>query len=704
MDDIGAAWKVIWDWFGLPQIAAVIALISAYLARRALKPKPAESAPTATASVNAPVTVTAPVHVEAPVHVPVSITLTSPAAAAAVAPPPDEQVFHVPYARNDFFRDRDAQLAGLEPLSNGAGRPLAVLAGIGGVGKSAVALEFAYRQRPHRRVVWWVEAETTETRNLSYARFAAALKLPENGSPYPDVIRGAVLNWLENHDDWLLVLDNVETPQSLTDWLPVHRRGLAVITSRETAWPGGARLFPVTEWAPETAAAFLAERSGIKNDPATARSLAERLGCLPLACEQAGAGIRENRWSFATYLSRFDAECAGLAAKHAPVEHPSLFVTVQMAMQAVAADPLAATVAQALAQLAPDDIPRSLLAAWPDVEDEAMDGALQALFRRALIRGENDLLSMHRLTQEMIRAQDPDPAASAGRAVGLLADTLDKGNMQIDLTLWPMAAALLPHGAALFGRLPVPPPRPDAAGFVCGQLGAFMQFARSDIRGAQIWAQRAVDISEAVLSADHPNLAACYSNLAVVLRALKEYPAAADLYRKALVINERVSGRDSVAAARIHNNLGGLLLEQLDLDGAQVELEAALGIFEKNPDADRSFHARVCHNLGSVFWRKQELPAAKQKFKQALEIKNAHYHGDHPEIAMSLHGLGVVSFKMNEWDAARDLAACAVAMLEILAARNPLSPDHPDLTLYRADLKKIEAAMAARAAAATPEK
>lgn len=564
-------------------------------------------------------------------------------------PPKKSVVFHVPFADNPYFAGRKDELAWLhKALAAPERRVAALLAGIGGVGKTSTAAQYAHIHHNDYRVIWWVEAETAAGRDLAFAGLAAKLRLPGCQSPKLEEVRAAVHKWLAEHDDWLLIFDNAETPADLKGWLPTNPAGHALITSRNPAWGVHALPCAVKEWDAPTAAAFLLKRSGCKDD-AAALALAEKLGGLPLACEQAGAYIEANGVSLRRYIALFDASLADMLDEGADADiHPSLTATVRLALRSLADEsPLALAILRALACFAPEDIPRFVLDKWRDAEAPAVNKAVALLLKRALLRGAEDNLSIHRLVQALIRAADPDQTASQATAVVLLRGNLT-GNPQTDAHLWPTYAALLPHGVALFAALPDQPPQPAAASYVCNQFGMFVQHARGDYDFAKDWLARALRIAEAHLPADDPKLASRINNLGEVLTDLGDLDGAADCHRRALTIDEAHYGPDHPTVATDVNNLGAVLQRQGDLDGA-----------------------KACH-------------------ERALTIDEAHYGPDHPTVASDVNNLGCLSYQQG------DFATATAYHRRALAIRQKhLPPEHPNLQRSRRHLAEAEAALAA---------
>jgi len=137
--------------------------------------------------------------------------------------------------RNPAFVGRDATLVDLrERLRSGGNAVVQALHGMGGVGKTQVALEYAYRYAGAYDVVWWISAEETGLIGEQYAALAVELDLTPPQADTASAV-GALRTYLRGHSRWLLLLDNAESPRELRDWLPAGP-GHTLITSRNPGW------------------------------------------------------------------------------------------------------------------------------------------------------------------------------------------------------------------------------------------------------------------------------------------------------------------------------------------------------------------------------------------------------------------------------------------------------------------------------------
>jgi len=202
--------------------------------------------------------------------------------------------------RNPHFTGRDAILEDIHrQFHNGQAVSLRQsVAGLGGVGKTQAALEYAYRYAEDYDDIWWVNAESGLQE--AYRAFAKNKGLPASAdnADWPAVLN-AVKSWFDQHTRFLFIFDKVEDLGLLSGCLP-RNSGHVLITTRNALSPVGKSL-DLNVFLPEEATAFLKERLG-RNEGEDALKLAERLGYLPLALDQAAAYILANRCNCAQYL------------------------------------------------------------------------------------------------------------------------------------------------------------------------------------------------------------------------------------------------------------------------------------------------------------------------------------------------------------------------------------------------------------------
>jgi tetratricopeptide (TPR) repeat protein len=471
-------------------------------------------------------------------------------------------VWNVPFRRNPDFTGRKELLGSIAGALAGGGRAAVtqVLQGVGGVGKTSLAVEYAYRHRGRFDTVWWVRAEHPATLLGDLTDLAVTLGLADPGEASQQLAVTAVRRWLDDHDRWLLVLDNAQAPDmatglevplaGLVNLLPQVLHGQVLVTSRDASWEEHASLAELEVFTPEEAVAFLLARSG-SSDQAAATEIAELLGWLPLALEQAGAYVRQTRLPLATYLDRLRQFPSLTVARGRPRDRDpadTVATTWQVSLDRVRLVPGAAGLLEVCAFLGPEGIPRELFAQHLDppagdlagLADDpfALDEAIAALRRFALAKASEQTLTVHRLVQQVVRdSLDPDQqrhrAATALRLVHA-AFPADHTNPEA----WPGYARLLSHALAVSGYSQDLDVEPESAARLLNEAGSYL-LRRADYTQARALFERALSIREARLGAGHPDTATSLNDLARVLREQGDLEYARPLIERALAISRR---------------------------------------------------------------------------------------------------------------------------------------------------------------------
>ena len=209
------------------------------------------------------------------------------------------------------------------------------ISGLGGIGKTQISIEYAYRHRQEYQAVLWVRADTLETLNSSYSELARLLNLREKDAREQEVVVQAVKTWLGTHRDWLLILDNLDEPlvlfpsdekgqpRAISPFLPAAPGGHILLTTRSddlsslSLTLGLTRPLRITTFTPEQGAQLLLARAERQEqttpqDQQLATQIANELGGLALAIDQAGAYLAATGASLASYLQLFQQRRADL--------------------------------------------------------------------------------------------------------------------------------------------------------------------------------------------------------------------------------------------------------------------------------------------------------------------------------------------------------------------------------------------------------
>jgi transcriptional regulator with XRE-family HTH domain len=362
-----------------------------------------------------------------------------------------------------FLAGRERLLAELDTrLAAGVGPRLVALCGLGGVGKTSVALEYAHRHLTEVKVCWQFSAEDPELLAAEFAVFAAQLGV-RNVADARDPVATVHGVLAQPGGGWLLIFDNVVKRTSLERFLPPAGDGRVLITTQNQHWPTGQGL-NVSVLGPEVASDFLLNRTTDSNR-AAALELAVQMGGLPLALEQAAAYMQATGTTLGRYLHLFRDRQADLLARGEAAGHPAdVAATLGLALSRLAGEaPAAAGLVRLVAFLAPEAVPLDLLLAdektpglfGPEVAAEigpllgdpvAFGDAVAALRRYSLVTPAGDALVMvHRLVQAITRDQlSAEMASQWKQAAAALIEAAVPADPEAP-GAWPVCTLLLPH-------------------------------------------------------------------------------------------------------------------------------------------------------------------------------------------------------------------------------------------------------------------
>src|SRR6266566_2154712 len=291
-----------------------------------------------------------------------------------------QPLWNVPYPRNPLFTGREHILERLATMlitseTAALAQPLAI-SGLGGIGKTQTAIEYAYRFREQYRQVLWARADTRENLIQDYVALESLLQLPEQHlKDQPQIVEG-VKRWLGEQREWLLILDNADDLAMLRDFLPETHTCHVLLTTRAQAMGRLARRIELDHMEQTEGVLFLLRRVGIleaeepldtasSREQANALAIVQEMDGLPLALDQAGAYIEETGCGLAGYLTRYQQRRTALLKERGGYksDHPEPVATTWSLSFAKVeqANPSAADLLRLCAFLAPDAIPEEVI-------------------------------------------------------------------------------------------------------------------------------------------------------------------------------------------------------------------------------------------------------------------------------------------------------------------------------------------------------
>ncbi len=614
------------------------------------------------------------------------------------------QILHPEIAAVPGFTGREPELAALKAaLWTGGAAALTgsaaatALSGLGGVGKSVLAREYAWRERERYRGVWWLRAEERSTLLGDLIELGARFIPGLDVVPDREAAAHATLDFIAQTPagkPWLLVYDNAESPARLEKLTP--RAGAHVlITSRCQDWHKKARELSVDVFSEETALEFLmAEAHGAAQRPAETRAaaarLAQDLGRLTLALAIARAHAWSMGWSFEQYRGHLAQMLDREQTKG--VDYPrSIAATFTLAIEKAEATSTKAVWLLAIAAfLAPDRIPLNIVT--EDVMSEIEKGeAVAALAEVSLVTREtlddgSPAISAHRLVLEVARRRLGEGSVQmAALATRLVSDAYP--NDPRDIRNWPACRRLQTHAGAVLASAPDAGETAGKTSRLLNQYAAHLK-ARAEFTQAEPLMRRALAIDENSFGPNHPRVSIDLNNLATLLQDTNRLAEAEPLIRRALAIDENNFGPDHPDVGIRLNNLAQLLQATNRLADAEPLMRRALTIDEKSFGLDHPSVAVRLNNLVGLLQAMNRLSEAEPLMRRALAIDENNFGPEHPNVARELNNLAALLQATNRLAEAEPLIRRALAIDE-----NSFGPDHPDVATDLNNLAQLLLAM-----------
>jgi len=631
-------------------------------------------------------------------------------------------IWNIPYPRNPFFLGRDDELIQLRShLQAGQATALSqpqAISGLGGIGKTQLALEYAYRYHQDYQAVLWVRAESAEALISSYIAIASLLQLPEREAKEQEVIVLAVKTWLQSHRDWLLILDNADELTLLPDFLPPSLGGHLLLTTRAAAPGRLAHRLEITTLGPAQGALFLLRRATLAAPDATLEqaSLQERelalqisleLGGLPLAIDQAGAYLEETGTNLTDYWHLYQQNRATLLRERRGLitDHPSPVATTwSVSFQRVEErNPAAADLLRLLAFLAPDAIPEEVLTMGashlgPVLSPVATDTlllnqAIEVLRAYSLVQRDPKVktLSVHRLVQAVLQdtLSETECRSWAERAMRAVNAAFPPAKHDT----WTQCERLLPQALALAQAIEQNQLISEQAGRLLHQTACYL-LDRARYPEAELLYQRALRIREHQLGAEHPQVAHTLHYLAYLYRRQGRDAEAETLFQRALRIREQQFGPEHFEVARSLTSLAHLYGEQGRYAEAEPLYRRSLNIWEQQFGSEHPGMARALNGLATLYSEQGRDAEAELLHQRALRICEQQFGPEYPYVAHILHNLAYLYRRQGKYAEAELLYQRALRIRE-----RQLGPEHPDVAfslnglanLYLAQGKYVEA-------------
>lgn len=608
--------------------------------------------------------------------------------------------WHVPFQRNPFFTGRDELLLLLhqqmQRKRSAALTQSQALIGLGGIGKTQIALEYVYRYRSEYQAVFWVRAANHETLVTDYMELAQLLALPGQETEAQMRVVASVKRWFAQHTDWLLIFDNADTLTLLNDFLPTGGNGHLLLTTQSQATGKIAESFSVDKLDLSESMLLLLRRAKLLSvDVALehvsvsvyrqAQAIVEELDGLPLALDQAGAYIEETGCSLADYLLIYRQRRLVLLRRRSSfsTDYPHTVATTWALSfaQIEQASPSAAELLRLCAFLHPDALPELLITEGsrylPDtlahiVSDRAsFNEAIQVLRSFSLIKRdpEAQLMHLHRLVQIVLKESlDEDTRRQwAERAIRMVNTALPDASFDV----WSRYELCLPHVQVCAESINEYQFTFPEVIRLLHQAGCY-QYARGQYAQAEQLLAQSLSICEQTFGPEHMDTANILTDQAELFFSQGKYKEAEGLYQRALAIHEQVSGHLDARTATDLNDLAILYAYQGKYEQAEPFLLQAQAIREHVLGPTHLDVTEGLNNLAWIYHKQGKYEQAEAFYKRTLTICEKSLGPEHPNTIQYLVNLSMLYASQNRYKEAEELQLHAVTTFERL-----LGPEHP---------------------------
>ncbi len=606
-----------------------------------------------------------------------------------------------------------------------------VLHGMGGCGKTTVALEVAHQAQNLGIRVWWVAV--TVAAELEASLHAVAF---DAGTSSSELMRrhAADVFWDRLNslrEPWLLVIDNADDTDLLAagtgrlsdgrGWLrsPLTRSGLVLLTSRESAqsvWGSWSRLAHVPELAMGDGAQVLRDLAPVAGDETDARALCAWLGGLPLALDLAGsylANARIDVWpqpgapiTFAAYQAALDANLDVLGAD--PTATPeekarrTLTTTWELSLDLLASrgSPLSRPLLRLLACLGPAPVPYAALfnieamagsplfaGASGEVVARALDGLVRLGLVTVVVAESADPFRQRTATLlPVIRAANrahPDVAANASQYLDLLLTLLDQataGMAPEDPRNWQLWSALAPHCLSVLDLPSLDGGAPESARRLTqpAYLAARYMQAAGFYTEAHAGQSQVVQLRRAALGDRDPDTLSARHYYAQTKRESGRYTEAAEEYSEVFDLRSELLGAEHPDTLTSRDGLGSALRRLGRLDQAESEYRAVLRSRTRVLGAEHPDTLATRLNLAFVLKARERDNEAEKEYRSILDVQQATLGEDHVQTLATRQDLAAVLQSLRQLDAA-DAEYRAVYALR----KKKLGDGHPDTLMTR---------------------
>lgn len=622
--------------------------------------------------------------------------------------------WNVPFLRNPYFTGREQILQRLH-RALAAEQTVALsqtraISGLGGMGKTQTAIEYAYRYAEEYEAVLWIRADSSETLMSDFAALSTILdlKLPVQQEHDQQYVVSMVKRWLEKHSPWLLIFDNVNDLALVTDMLPRRASGAILLTTRLQVTGPHFTKIELEKMSREESTTFLLRRITTDDEErlTTEISQQERVAAeqlwnvmegLPLALDQAAAYIEETGCTISDYLELFKThskQLLNLRGQVAGVYPESVATTWLLTFAKVErANPVATELLRLCAFLHPDEIPESLLiagASFPGSAFESIvadkierDKAIGDLRKYSLVKrnAEKKILTIHRLVQAVIKdgMDEETSRVWVERAVQAINTTFP----HVESGSWLQCELLLPHALLIAQYIEQYHIISEKAGNLLYNMALYLYYRARYAESESLY-RKTLQMREQQFGPEHLSVAPALDGLADLYREQGKYAQAEPLHQRALQIREPWSESEYLNIAISFYNLAILYREQGRYAEAEPLHLRALALREQHLGSEHLLVAASLNGLGLLYREQGRYAEAESLYRRALAIREQQLEPEHPQIATSLNNLAILYIDQGKYAEAEPLCQRV-----LVVAKQTYGEEHPSFATYLNNLAVV---------------
>lgn len=598
------------------------------------------------------------------------------------------QYWYLPFQRNPFFTGRDVLLTHLHTRLHASNIRVHALSGLGGIGKTQTAIEYAYRFRGTYSAVLWMRAETTEVFNADCIDLTKRFELfmQDRQQESIEIFR----QWLMERQNWLLILDNVDDMSLVERFLPSFLNGYVLITTRAQAVGPLVEHIYLQQMTLEESTMLLLRRSKLSTIDTniqlkampqhfvkTGMAITELLAGLPLAIDQAGAYIEETGCSLEEYLDRYHQYRLALLDRRGAhtMEHPaSVIATISLCVERVRQrNPAALELLLCCAFLHPDAIYEEILrtgasALGPSLTEVVsqpllFDDALATLRAVSLLyrNTKNKQLTLHRLIQVILRESLTRPVQRlwAERTIKVIdlafpqvesVDTIQQCERLLPQVF--TCADLIIQWQCTFYE----------AAHLLHKAGSYVLFCGQYARAEQ-FLQDALTLYRQNEETSVAPIASVLASLGTIYEAQGRYNQAELAYQQALQLREKILSHDHPDIIEILTYIGRIELCQAHYEIASRVLARAFSYQDIHLSQFHPHLSITLYLLATLYHQQGNYTHAEDALQQLVFICQQNLGDTHPSTIESLSKLALLYYIHGQYQQAKDLHQQTIEIL-----------------------------------------